>query len=168
MQPFDESTKNRIYDISKDVYKRFVSKVAESRGKTFEETRALAKGRVWTGKDAQKHGLVDLLGGLEDAVKLAKKRIGVPEDKLVYVQQYPKKKDEIEALLEMFNIDQSNLNGNMAELKSTLGLTPEEMLMNWEQLPESIKSQIRYMLELGKIAKEEKMMMALPYTIDIH
>ena len=38
----------------------------------------MAKGRVWTGEDALAHGLVDALGGLQDALRLAKQEAGLP------------------------------------------------------------------------------------------
>ena len=169
MQPFSNNEEERLRKISGDIYKRFVSKVAESRGKTYEETRALAKGRVWTGLDAKENGLVDVLGGLEEAIKIAKRRIGVPEDKLIYVQTFPRKKDELAALLEFFGMDEeANFRANnMKVLKEQLGLTPEQMFMNWEALPANIRTHLHYMMQLSTIAKEEHSMMALPYSFEI-
>ena len=46
---------------------------------TLSETRKVAKGRVWTGEDALQHGLVDQLGGLADAVHLAKQQAGLSQ-----------------------------------------------------------------------------------------
>lgn len=46
---------------------------------TLSETRKVAKGRVWTGEDAVKHGLVDQLGGLPDAVHIAKQQAGLSQ-----------------------------------------------------------------------------------------
>lgn len=164
MQPFTDDTRNRLWDISGNIYKRFVSKVAESRGKSYEETRALAKGRVWTGKDAKEHGLVDVLGGIEEALKIAKNRIGVPEDKLVYVQNFPKKKDDIQVLLEMLGMNDVATKANIEQLKENFGMTPEQIFLNWKAMPENVKTQINYMIQLSAIAKEEKAMMALPYS----
>ena len=42
------------------------------------EARKVAKGRIWTGEDALHHGLVDKLGGLADAVHMAKQEAGLP------------------------------------------------------------------------------------------
>lgn len=58
------------------IYKSFVDIVAEGRKKPAAEIEALAQGRVWTGADAHARGLVDHLGGFEDAVELLRKRIG--------------------------------------------------------------------------------------------
>ena len=46
---------------------------------TLSETRKVAKGRVWSGEDALQHGLVDQLGGLADAVHLAKQQAGLSQ-----------------------------------------------------------------------------------------
>jgi protease-4 len=52
-------------------YRQFVSRVAQARRKDVEAVDAVAQGRVWAGEDALKHGLVDRLGGYDDAVELA-------------------------------------------------------------------------------------------------
>ena len=70
------------------IYDDFVSKVAKSRDLSRERTHELARGRVWTGADAHAHGLVDELGGLEDALALARKRVGLADD--APVRTYPR------------------------------------------------------------------------------
>lgn len=52
--------------------------MAAGRGKTKEEVRAIAQGRIWTGQAALERGLVDQLGGLQDAILLAKQEAGLP------------------------------------------------------------------------------------------
>ncbi len=52
--------------------------MAAGRGLSEAQVRKLAKGRVWTGKDALAHGLVDALGGLQHAIDLAKHEAGLP------------------------------------------------------------------------------------------
>ncbi|MBE1587313.1 signal peptide peptidase SppA [Nonomuraea angiospora] len=70
------------------IYDDFVGKVAASRDLTRERAHELARGRVWTGADAHAGGLVDELGGLEDALALARKRAGLPDD--APVRAYPR------------------------------------------------------------------------------
>ncbi|WP_433433863.1 signal peptide peptidase SppA [Nonomuraea sp. CA-141351] len=70
------------------IYDDFVGKVAASRDLTKERAHELARGRVWTGADAHASGLVDELGGLEDALALARKRAGLADD--VPVRTYPR------------------------------------------------------------------------------
>ena len=61
-------------------YRVFVGDVASARGKTFEEVDAVAQGRVWTGARAHELGLVDNLGGQEEAVLSAATRAGIEAD----------------------------------------------------------------------------------------
>ncbi|MCB1938751.1 MAG: signal peptide peptidase SppA [Rhodocyclaceae bacterium] len=60
-------------------YQRFVQRVADARGLSFEAADALAQGRVWTGAEARAKGLVDSLGGLDQAVAAAARLAGVSE-----------------------------------------------------------------------------------------
>ncbi|MFM7625813.1 MAG: signal peptide peptidase SppA, partial [Gammaproteobacteria bacterium] len=55
-------------------YEDFLSRVSKSRNKTRDEVDAIAQGRVWSGRDAKRLGLVDNLGALDDAVNAAAKR----------------------------------------------------------------------------------------------
>ncbi len=82
-----------------DFYVEFVSKVARSRGMTFEEVDRIAQGRVWTGKQGREIGLVDTLGGLQTAVNIAKRLVNIPEGEFVNVLVYPKKVSYLQRLL---------------------------------------------------------------------
>jgi protease IV len=61
------------------IYADFTGKVAQGRRMTQERVHELARGRVWTGADALANGLVDELGGLEEAASIARRRAGLPE-----------------------------------------------------------------------------------------
>ena len=74
--PFDEQQWRRLEEWLDRVYADFTGKVAQSRGMERERVHELARGRVWTGADAHERGLVDVLGGLDDAVALAGRTFG--------------------------------------------------------------------------------------------
>lgn len=57
-------------------YESFVEVVAEGRGRPFEDVEALARGRVWSGRDAEQHRLIDRAGGLPTALDEVRRRIG--------------------------------------------------------------------------------------------
>lgn len=80
-RPFDEEEWQRLEGWLDRVYEDFTAKAADDRGMEVEALRALARGRVWTGADAHRHGLVDTLGGLSEAVDAACRRAGVPRDR---------------------------------------------------------------------------------------
>jgi protease-4 len=63
---------NYVQDIINDSYTRFVTNVAKGRNMSIDSVRQIADGRVYTGERAKELGLVDSLGGLYDAVDVAK------------------------------------------------------------------------------------------------
>ena len=68
MSTWNTDERAAIQKMMEDIYKIFVQRVADGRGKSYEEIHALAQGRVWTGAAAVENGLVDELGGLDDAI----------------------------------------------------------------------------------------------------
>ena len=72
------------------VYNVFVSKVAAGRNMTFEQADSVAQGRVWTGKQAVENGLVDELGSLEDAIRVAADMVELTEYRIRNYPDYEK------------------------------------------------------------------------------
>jgi protease-4 len=87
---FSESEREAMRRLLTRTYAGFVSKIAESRGRPLADVEAVAQGRVWTGRQAYRHGLVDELGGLQTAIAMAKELAGLPEDRDVEIVTYPK------------------------------------------------------------------------------
>ena len=88
------------FDASLDrIYADFTTKVAEGRKLPKEKVLEIAKGRIWTGEDAKGLGLVDELGGMSTALKLAKKAAGIPDAEDVKLQVFPKAKSPLEQIL---------------------------------------------------------------------
>lgn len=69
--PLDEKFKTFTLEGVEHIYKTFVTRVATGRKMTFAQVDSIGQGRVWSGIDAQKIGLVDAIGGMDDAVKYA-------------------------------------------------------------------------------------------------
>jgi len=82
------------------VYSDFTTKVAEGRRLPKEKVLEIAKGRIWTGEDAKRIGLVDELGGFPAALRLAKKAAGIPEGEEVHLEIFPPKRNPLQMLLE--------------------------------------------------------------------
>jgi len=74
-----------------DTYDNFITKAANDRSMTKEEIDKIGKGRVWTGSQAQKLGLIDDIGDLSKAVQTAKEMAGIPPDEEVALVVLPKK-----------------------------------------------------------------------------
>jgi protease IV len=77
-------------------YNTFTKKVADGRKISQAKVDSIGQGRVWTGAQALQIGLVDRLGGLEDAIKSAAKKAKIREYKLI---AYPSLKDPFESIL---------------------------------------------------------------------
>ncbi|WP_019988155.1 signal peptide peptidase SppA [Rudanella lutea] len=113
MSPFQKQT---LQQSTERIYRTFTGKVATGRKLPIDSVRAIASGRVWTGTQAKANGLVDELGGLEDAIKLAAKtaKLGSDDYKIKYV---PRKKDFVEKLLSSMNDEeQAQFNAQLGEL----------------------------------------------------
>ena len=77
---FTDDERERLAASMDAIYDDFVAKVASGRGRAVAEIEGIARGRVWTGSDALDIGLGDVLGGLRDAVRIARSRAGLPAD----------------------------------------------------------------------------------------
>ncbi|WP_163408718.1 signal peptide peptidase SppA [Flavobacterium ajazii] len=84
--PVDEKFKAFTLEGVEHIYKTFVTHVAEGRKMTFAQVDAIAQGRVWSGSEALKIGLVDKIGGLNDAIAEAAK---ISKIKSYSTQNYP-------------------------------------------------------------------------------
>ena len=114
---FTPTERERVEKMMKTVYKDFVSKAAAGRSKSFDDIDAIAQGRVWTGRQAQELGLVDTLGGLEDALSIAKEQAGFAEDDKVNLIVLPKQRPLFEQLIEQM------LEGTEVSIQVPLQLT---------------------------------------------
>lgn len=83
-------------------YELFVKRCADGRGKKVDEIKAIAEGRVWTGEDALKIGLVDKIGGLDEAIGVAAERANL---KNYMVKDFPEKEDFATKLMKSFGED---------------------------------------------------------------
>ena len=80
-----------------EIYEDFITKVGQGRGMTTAQVDSIGQGRVWSGEDALEIGLVDLLGGIDDAVEIAANMAKVENYRVV---EYPAQKDPIEQMIQ--------------------------------------------------------------------
>jgi protease-4 len=88
--PYSPDEWERVNSWLDRIYADFTEKVAEGRRLTVAQVHEVARGRVWTGADAAGNGLVDQLGGLDVAERIARRRGGLPAD--APVRPYPRVK----------------------------------------------------------------------------
>ena len=79
-----------------DAYEKFIRLVAEGRGMDEARVRVIAEGRVWTGAEALEVGLVDELGGLEDAIRHAAGLAGLDD---YAVEDFPAPRNQLQEIL---------------------------------------------------------------------
>jgi len=87
LTPWDEPTRARVLASMEAVYDLFLKRIAAGRGVAVEAVAPSAEGRLFGGVAAKERGLVDELGGLEDAVKRALELAKLPEDAPVELEQ---------------------------------------------------------------------------------
>ncbi len=98
-EPYDAEARRRMERIVDDLYARFKATVAEGRGLTPEQVEAVAKGRVWTGRQALERGLVDRLGGLREALSELRSLLGLDTAAPLALVPYPPPEGPLEWLL---------------------------------------------------------------------
>ena len=125
-QAIDDNLDKIFESWGADVYDRFVNFVAESRSKSYEDIINIAGGRVWIAKSAKEIGLVDEIGGINDAITYATKISELEDYKIKYYSESPSPEALIlEELIENFDVSirdtkvLSALNG-IAKLYETL------------------------------------------------
>ncbi|MDQ7962241.1 signal peptide peptidase SppA [Flavobacterium lindanitolerans] len=141
--PLDEGTKGTLQESVENIYKVFVGRVAQGRNMNFEAVDSIAQGRVWTGTDALKIGLVDKIGGMDDALKEAAKLANIKEYKTADFPSYEKKFGD--------------LFGGMPFMKSKESFIKEEVGEENYQMIEQIR----------RMSAQKGMQALLPYEINI-
>lgn len=121
-----------------DFYDTFLQRCAEGRGMEVEQVKEYAEGRVWSGIDALKIGLVDYAGGLHCAIDSAAAMAKLTDYSVV---EYPEKKDFFQKLQEIPSIGYEKLKEN------------------------EVFSKERYIFE--KIRNLERFQAIMPYTIEL-
>lgn len=145
-EPIDENFKGFVLESIEKTYATFLQRVADGRKMTTEQVDAIAQGRVWTGIDAQKLGLVDEIGGLDAAIKHAAK---LGKTTSYRTENFPEYEKSFEDLLANFT--------GMAMFKTKEQLLKEQLGEEGFQMLEQIK----------RIKSRKGIQAILPYEIEI-
>ncbi|KAJ7956530.1 serine protease SPPA, chloroplastic-like [Quillaja saponaria] len=125
-RPFRPDEAELFTKSAQNAYKQFRDKAAFSRSMTVDKMEEVAQGRVWTGKDAASHGLVDAVGGLSRAIAIAKQKANIPQDRQVKVVELSRPSPSLPELLSgigstLVGVDRT-LKGLMQELTFSDGV----------------------------------------------
>lgn len=104
---FSPEAWGRINVMLDRIYADFTTKAAQGRNLKAEDMDSRARGRIWSGADAKRLGLVDELGGMDVALKLGKQSAGIAPDSPVALVPYPKPKGPLEFLSEVMGDDEA-------------------------------------------------------------
>ena len=146
-EPMDENFKGFVLESIEKTYATFLKRVADGRKMTTEQVDAIAQGRVWTGVDAHKLGLVDEIGGLDAAIKYAAK---LGKTTSYRTENFPEYEKSFEDLLANFT--------GMAMFKTKEQLLKEQLGEEGFQMLEQIK----------RVKSRKGIQAMMPYEIEIH
>ncbi len=102
--PLDDNTRAFAQESVEKIYSTFVNRVAAGRKMTFAQVDAIGQGRVWSGQDALRIGLVDKIGGMDDALKEAAALAKIKEYR---TQDFPEYEKDLDDVLAQFGFAQS-------------------------------------------------------------
>ncbi|MBL9077369.1 MAG: signal peptide peptidase SppA [Planctomycetes bacterium] len=117
-RPWSEAARGRMQSFVDEIYDRFLANVAASRRKTTAEVDAIAGGRVWSGRQAVENGLVDAIGGIDDAVARVRAAAKLGDD--VEVRHVPEPKNVADSLFSSLFEAQVQAAGGAAALAGLL------------------------------------------------
>jgi len=146
-EPMDENFKGFVLESIEKTYATFLKRVADGRKMTTQQVDAIAQGRVWTGVDAHKLGLVDEIGGLDAAIKYAAK---LGKTTSYRTENFPEYEKSFEDLLANFT--------GMAMFKTKEQLLKEQLGEEGFQMLEQIK----------RVKSRKGIQAMMPYEIEIH
>ena len=146
-EPIDENFKGFVLESIEKTYATFLKRVADGRKMTTAQVDAIAQGRVWTGVDAHKLGLVDEIGGLDAAIKYAAK---LGKTSSYRTENFPEYEKSFEDLLANFT--------GMAMFKTKEQLLKEQLGEEGFQMLEQIK----------RVKSRKGIQAIMPYEIQIH
>jgi protease-4 len=119
VKPMNNDAKAIMQRTINDGYELFVKRCADGRGMSTDAIKAIAEGRVWTGEDAVEIGLVDALGGIDEAIAKAKELAGAED---AVVATYPEKKSIFEEYIATLTEMASQPATPVEQLKQTIGV----------------------------------------------
>lgn len=117
-RPWSDTARARMQGFVDEIYDRFLENVAVSRHKSTAEVDAIAGGRVWSGQQAVENGLVDAIGGLDDAIARVRTAASLGDD--VEVLHVPEPKNFADSLFASMFDAQVAAGGDAAVLRSLL------------------------------------------------
>jgi protease-4 len=141
--------------LNREIYQVFVQKTADARDMDWEDVNQVAQGRVWTGERALQYGLIDTLGGLPEALAVAKEKANIDADAPTRWLVYPQPKGLLESVFEQFNV----------RVAKTFSMKSTELSL-FQNLRSEMKSALRQVAIMSRLRNGEIMAIE-PYVPEI-
>ncbi|MFS4466989.1 signal peptide peptidase SppA [Maribacter sp. 2210JD10-5] len=125
-EPMSDNFREVIKEGIEQTYQTFLQRVSQGRDMTIDEVDEVAQGRVWSGVDAKRYGLVDELGNLEDAIAEAAKMAELGD---YGIKKYPKYKSAFEQFME--DLGGASAKAKQHVIREEIG---EETYMLWKEV----------------------------------
>ncbi|MDE3741506.1 signal peptide peptidase SppA [Maribacter polysaccharolyticus] len=144
-EPMTDNFRSLITHGIEETYETFLDRVAKGRKITVAQADSMAQGRVWSGVDAKRLGLVDELGNLDDAIAAAAELAGVTSYR---VRKFPKYKSGFERFMEDMATAKTNVIQNM--VKEEIGLETYDILKQMKSAmeQEGIQARMPFVLDI--------------------
>ena len=142
--PLDNNFRGFVQEGVEKIYSTFVNRVAAGRKMSFEQVDAIGQGRVWSGADAIKIGLVDKIGGMDDAIA---KAASLAKIKKYRTQDFPEYEKSFDDILSKFGLAQSK----EAMIKEEIGAENYMILKRIKRLQQlkGVQAMMPYELEIN-------------------
>lgn len=150
--PFSDNERKAMQAMLDEIYSQFTSKAAAGRKMQVEALEKLARGRIYTGEQAKKIGLIDEVGSLEDAIAAAKKSAGLDPAVKLELLELPKPVSPFESLLGPID---ATAKTREAALSRLLG-----------ELAPQLAPELRR-LRVMELFARERVLMLMPYSLRI-
>jgi protease-4 len=143
-EPMTDEFHNYAKESIEGIYKTFVERVASGRNMSFAQVDSIGQGRVWTGKEALQNGLIDELGNLEDAIKLAAELAEIEDYRTT---DYPRYTKDFKDAFKPFSIS-TKAKENL--LKEELGLENYNIYKSIKQFSElkGVQARLPFIIEI--------------------
>ena len=152
---WDEPTRDRVRILMQGIYDLFVQRVSIGRKMPEDKVRVSAEGRIWSGPQGLERGLVDELGGLNQAIASARKLAGLAPNTPATVE------GAAEGLLEMLSLDAE---ADEARVAQAIARVQARRLLALDALPVELRP---FAASLGPLLSGETVVAALPFALTV-
>ncbi|MDQ2710688.1 MAG: signal peptide peptidase SppA [Acidobacteriota bacterium] len=127
-EPLSDAARQKLHDSIQATYKLFVTKVATARKKAYDQIDPIAQGRVWMGSQARQNGLIDQLGGLDQAIAAVRQKAHLSPNGDTNLVMFPPRRSLLDVLA---NSSPESLQDSAAEsrLREMLPTLPSRLLL---------------------------------------